>query len=322
MRAILGFSAGGSARGFEVTPPFMRRIALLCCAAAAVWACGDEENTSGLPTKADYELSATEIAHDIGLISIHLPHLEVPKADGKYDPRPTARDVQPRQERAANAIRMAATSARQRGKSPVTKKLLGDALAEVSRKCMRAEGDKAVAACKDAVSALDVELEKQSKAASDAGATNKMPRIGPAAITAEVKKEFEPFLKALGPTPKEVVVLKALGDPKADIEALMMDCDAAAEEQKAVEETYTGVDEELRKLAVKHRFAIEAICRVVKRIEASRLELTPCEKDDKKKEPECVLACSKGKGLIDEGMPTAAQENFREHYKAICEADD
>lgn len=286
--------------------------------------CGNDENAGGGPTKQDYEDAAKEMADGIGLISLYVPYLDAPKAEGKYDPRPTARDVQPRKERAADAIRLAAHEMRQRGKSKVTK-ALGDALASVSRACTRAEGDEAIKKCKDAVNALDVELEKQAKAGSEAGATAKIPRIGPEAATETAKKKFEPFRKALGPTPKEVETLTALNDAKANIDKMIADCDAAAEEQKAVEKTYEGVDEELRKLAVKHRFAIEAICRIVKRIEASKAELKPCEEIDKERdekkwgEAQCPLACSKAEGYIKEpGIPSAAQEDFDGYYKKVC----
>ncbi len=296
----------------------MRQLVLVSAVVLLSIGCGNDEE--GDPKK-DFDDAAAELAGPIGEISAFLPYLEPPKADGKHDPRPTARDVQPRQERAANAIRLAATAARQRGKSPVTKKL-GDALATVARDCTRAEGDEAIKKCKDAVAALDVELEKQSKAASDAGATSKIPRIGNDAIDAAAKKKLEPFLKALGPTPKESETLKALEDEKADIAQLIMTCDAAALEQKEVEGTYEGKDEDLRKLAVKHRFAIEAICRGVRRVDALRAELKPCEEEKNKDTPECKLACSKGKNILKEGMPSAAQETFPGYYKGICEEDD
>ncbi len=298
--------------------PVMRKFPLFFATALLFSACGEDDNTQS--DKKNYEDSAKELATHIGVISIYLPYLEVPKADGKYDPRPAARDVQPRQERAANAMRMAAAAARQFGKSPVTK-LLGDAFANLGRSCTRAEGDEAVKKCKDAVLALDVELEKQAKAASDAGATGKTPRIGPDAITDASKEAIAPYLRALGPTPKEMETLKSLNDPKADVANLTLGCDAAAEEQKLVEKTYEGVDEGLRKLAVKHRFAIEAICRVVKRIEASRAELRPCEEKKNIEKPECVLACSKGNNLVKEGMRAAAQETFPDYYKQICEEE-
>ena len=283
--------------------------------------CGNDEKKGDGPSKEDYDAAAGELADHVGLISLYVPYLDPPKADGKYDPRPTARDVQPRQERAANAIRMTATAARQRTKSPVIK-LLEDAFANVGRACTRAEGEDAIKKCKDAINALDAELEKQGKAASEAGATAKIPRIGADAVTDKAKKDFEPFLKALGPTPKEVETLKGLEDPKADVMELAAKCDMAAEEQKTVEATYQGVDEELRKLAVKHRFAIEAICRTMKRVEASRVELGPCKEEKKLEDKECVLACSKAKNLVKEGMPTAAQESFPEYYKEICEPDE
>lgn len=299
----------------------MRRIVPVYLAVIALSGCGNDENASSEPTKKDYEDASAELKEPIGLISAYMPYMEVPKGDGKYDPRPTAKDVQPRQERAANAIRFAATGARQRGKSPVTK-LLGDALAKVSKDCTRAEGDEAVKRCKDAISALDVELEKQSKAASDAGASSKMPRIGPDAITDKSKKDLEPYLKTLGPTPKEVETLKGLNDAKADIASLITTCDEAAEEQKLVEATYEGKDEELRKLAVKHRFAIEAICRAVRRVDALRAELEPCKEKKARETPECKLACNKGQNILAEGMPAAAQETFPGYYKGICEEDE
>jgi hypothetical protein len=291
----------------------MRKLALLCFAVFTLSACCEEK---GMTPKQEFEAAAEELGHGVGLISVYLPYLEAPKSQGKHDPRPTARDVQPRQERAANAIRMAAHGARQRGAA--ARKHIWDPLSRVARDCTRTEGDAAVKKCKDAVSALDVELEKLAKSASDAGASGKMPRIGADAITDASKKGIEPYLKALGPTPKEAETLKALEDPKADIANLTIACDAAAEEQKLVEKTYEGVDEGLRKLAVKHRFAIEAICRIVKRIEASKAELTPCEKDENKEKPECVLACSKAKGYVDTGMPCAAQETYPDYYKEIC----
>ena len=283
--------------------------------------CGGESDE--LTGKAAYDQAAVDLEDGIGVMSIYLPYLEVPKKEGKYDPRPTARDVQPRQERAANAIRMAAAGIRQFAKSPVIK-TLHEPLANVGRACTRAEGDEAIKKCKDAVLALDAELEKLAAEGSKEGATTKFPRIGPDAINEHAKKEFAPYRRALGPTPKEVVVLKALEDPKADINQLIMDCDAAAEESKAVHKTYEGVDEDLRKLAVKHLFAVEAICRAIKYIEKERGELKLCENEEykEKEEAKCVLACTRSKNLIKKGLVSAAQEDFPAYYKEQCEEEE
>jgi hypothetical protein len=310
--------------------PRRRAIALsavLCLVAAHGLGCGNEETKGSGPSKEDYDTAAKELKDGVGLISLYVPYLDPPKSEGKHDPRPTARDVQPRQERAANAIRMAAHALRQRGKSPVVKEL-ADPLGKVAKDCTRAEGDEAVNKCKAAVSALDAALEKQAKAAADAGATSEIPRIGPDSATDESKKDFAPYLKALGPTPKEKETLKGLEDAEAKPGDLAVTCDAAAAEQKVIEETFRGVDEELRKLAVKHRFAIEAICRTLKRVEKSRLELKPCEELDREtdekdwREKQCPLACKKAKGLVDEGMPAASQEDFPAYYKKVCVEDE
>ncbi len=300
----------------------MRRFALVSLyvlLVAPLGACGEGEDPNA--AKKDYEAAAIDLTEPIGEMAAYLPYLETPKADGKYDPRPAARDVGPRKERAANAIRFAAAAARQRSKTEAVKQL-GPALADVGRGCTRAEEDDAVKKCKDAINALDAELEKLGKAASEAGATAKIPRIGPEAITPKSKKELEPYLRALGPTPKEVVTLKALNDKSTDVAQFLITCDEAAEEQKLVEKTFEGKDEELRKLAVKHRFAIEAVCRAVRRVDALQAELKPCEEKKNIDTPECKLACSKGKNILEEGMPAAAQETFPDYYKGICEEED
>jgi hypothetical protein len=303
--------------GALVCTLFAASAALSSCTLAG---CGND-GPAGL-TKKDYEDSIAELTEPVALIAVHLPYLDKPKSEGKYDPRPKARDVPNRSERAANAIRFAATSARQRAKSPVTKELK-DLLNAVARDCTEALEDAPIAKCKLAINALDAELEKKGKAASEAGAAGKMPRINPEAITDRAKKELELYTKALGPTPKESSLLKNLEKADADVIQMIGECHEAAEEQKEITAaTYENKDEDMRKLSVVHMFAIEAICRSLERVEALRNDLLPCKEKKNKETPECVLACSKAKNLIVEGMPAAALEVFPTQYKETCEEED
>jgi hypothetical protein len=305
---------------------FMRRTRVVVTACACAWlpgwlpGCGEEAATG--VTKQDYEDAIAELTEPVALMAVYLPYLERPKAEGKYDPRPKARDMPNRSERAANAIRFAATGARQRAKSPVTK-ALKDALNTVARDCTEALEDAPLAKCKQAINSLDAELEKTGKAASEAGATGKMPRINADAITDRAKKELEYYAKALGPTPKEAALLKNLEKADADVMQMMTDCREAEEEQKAVTAaTFENKDEDLRKLSVVHMFAIAATCLKLERVEALRNELVPCKEKKNKETPECVLACSKAKNLTAEGMPAAALETFPGQHKETCEEEE
>lgn len=296
--------------------------AILACAALSLslTACGAKQGDGKL-TAEHYQSAASELKEPLGVISLFLPYLDPPKSKGKYDPRPTARDMPKRAENAAEAIRHASNRARQFSKSPVIGKLLLEPFVEVSRKCTRAADPEAAAVCKTAVLALDAELQKQGEAGAALGATGKLPRVAPGSITEGSNKTASMYLEAIGPHPLEIKVLAMLKDDKVNENELITLCESAAAEAVVIYMTFKGRDEDIYKLAVVHKFSIDGICNRLKAADGGLKMVRECKDKDFDKLPECRLACARAKTRINEGMPAAIFEPLPGVHEEICVKD-
>jgi hypothetical protein len=272
-------------------------------AGAMIVACGNSETK--VDDKEAYDSAIKEITPKVALIAAYKPYLDKPKVQ-KYDPEKRS-DLDRSCSHAANEIRHAANGASQRAvrsKSPVVK-ALSDEFATLAKACADLEGDEAIAKCKDAVNKLDSVLQDHASKAAAAGATGKFPRVSEEFITEDAKASIKLYLQAIGPGQEEAKYLAMRRDPKAETDALVQGCDAAAAEAGATM-AFMGKsgNEDVRKVSAHHKAAVDGQCNRVK-------------KDDELK-AECVLACSKTKGRIKRGIPAAPFEQLIPLDEEIC----
>ena len=295
--------------------------ALMAVAAFTAAACNGDK--AAVDDKAAYEALINDIKERVGLISVYVEHLDKPKPQ-KYDPEKRT-DLDRAAQYAANEIRHAANGASQKVAKSKSEgiKALTAVLDNVSRTCAEVEGDEQVGKCRDAVSALDAALQEHASKASAAGVTAKFPRIAPEFITEKAKVALAMFNEARGPGPVEAKYLEQRRDTKVTPDELASACEAGAAEATATlnKMEKTG-DAEIRKVAAHHKAALDGQCNRMKDAASLVSTIVQCmatEKKDEEMEAACRLACSKIRGRVERGIPTAGLERLSKDYEEGCQ---
>jgi hypothetical protein len=304
-------------------------IAALVLGAGLVLACGSGKNANTGPDKTAYETAISELKEPVGLIAAYVPHLRNP--DNEQPPRffPKRRpDVLNAGLYAANEIRHAANIARQQGeRSPsVVSKELAVPMLEVAKGCADPKEPEQIDKCMAVVKTLDQALEQAAGKAKAAGAGAPFPRVKPESVTDKAKATIVSFLKAIGPGPAEKEYLAKLSNDATTADDIIAACEAASAEAKATEDEVTKVGEEIRKVAVHHRLAMESLCNHLGAAAFAQAGLEACRKDKEKhaikKSSECLSACGRVRKTVDDGVPAAAFSKLGADWDELCKEDE
>ncbi len=303
------------------------RLFRCCCSIlvvslATLAACNgkDQDAGSGKKDKAAYELAAADISDMVGVVSAYLPFIHPTKDKSRYAPKRRA-DLDKAATVAANKMRSGANRARlkaERSKSVVSNEL-AKPLMEVTKVCANAEDSDALAKCDGVVKALNKALQDAASKAKALG-VNKFPVIGPDSIGKVASDELAPFQLAIGGGKLEQTYFALRKDPKATPGQVVKACRAAEAFAGTNAKSVERVSEDIRKLAIHHKLAIESQCNKLTGADIVHNGLDTCTKD--KKSPECKLACAKGKALMNVGVPAAAYLPFEKAYADACEEED
>jgi hypothetical protein len=291
--------------------------------------CSGGKNTNQGPDKAAYETAIGELKEPVGLIAAYVPYLRNP--DNEEPPRffPKRRpDVQNAAFYACNEIRHAANTGRQqaeRSASVVSKELAAPML-EVAKGCADPKEPEQIDQCAKAVKALDQALEQTAGKSTAAGVSTPFPRVGPGSVTDKAKAAIVSFLKAIGPGPAEKDYLSKLANDATSSDDIIAACEGASAEAKATEDEVTKVSEDIRKVAVHHRLALESLCNHLGAANFAMNALDACRKDKEKhaikKSSECLSACGRVRKTVDDGVPAAAFSRLAADWDELCKEDE
>ena len=312
--------AASGTRGGNVSRDRIRIFAALGLGLLATAGCGSKGSgdEKAEAEKKAFDAAAAALVEPIGLISAYQPHLTPPDFSAKYMPS-SHNDSDRAMAAAANEIRHAANGASQnveRAGGAGTKDIEA-ALKGVAVTCADATETEALAKCAGAVKALDAALVKGEAARVAAGASTKIPHVGPEAITEGAKKAIAGFLKAKGPGPAETAYITKRAEAAAPAADVIAACQSAASEAEATQKQFERADEPIRLVAVTHKMSIDSQCTRLSTAEGLRKDVEGCKK--KAKSAECKVTCGKAKNMLDDGLPAATFEPLAKDYAAICE---
>jgi hypothetical protein len=298
------------------------QVAVAGVGLALLGGCGGKKTEGPVVDKAAAETAVTEMRDHVALIAVYLPYLRDPEKEKReaYSP-PRRPDVLQAAFYACNEIRHTANIARQvaaRSSSPIAKEL-ADPMTEVAKICADPRDPEVIARCAASIKSLDAALEKAAGKASATGSTTKFPRVAPDFVDDKARAAIANFLKAIGPNEPEKKYLAMIGDGSATPEAVRSACDAASAEHQGIETAMAPIGEELRKLAVHHRLALESQCNRLGYADGATLGVETCKKD--KKGTECTSGCGRSKKVLDDGIPAAAFAKLAELYQEFCVED-
>ncbi|MSP25421.1 MAG: hypothetical protein EXR75_09705 [Myxococcales bacterium] len=284
--------------------------------------CGNKAVDPAEKERAGYGTAIAETRDMVGVVAAFLPYLEAKPAAGKYVPKRRA-DLDRGASFAANSIRGAANRARLKLLSSPSDvpKALTEAFIAITKACQDADGAEALGVCRASVDALDKALAEAGTKAAALGITEKFPRVSSEFIADKAKKELAPFLMAMGVGAKvEDAYFAVLADEKAAPRDVYEACKTAETEAELKTRELEKVNDELRKVAAVHEQSLEGQCVRLNRTDGTWQELAPCKKD--KKKDECVLACSKAKAIVAEGIPAAAFAKMADDVAELCKDED
>ena len=304
----------------RVKPTYRTTLAAIGMLFVAAAGCKgkDEAAEKAAAEKKALEAALAEVGKPIATISAYLPYTADPGAAEKFATK-RRNDMERATEHAATEIRHAANSARQlvdHGGSPATK-ALADAFSAIATSCTDANEQAKLDTCTAKVKALDDALGKFEAACAAAGISAKVPRVGPASITEDVKKAIAPYVKARGPGQAEVAFAAKRADPQATVAAVIDACRAAATETEQVADTYKNAEEPIRIVAATHKMSLNSQCNTLTAAETAQKDVTDCRK--KPTTPECKVVCAKAKTIVDDGIPAAAFASLEKEHAEVCE---
>lgn len=296
---------------------------LLGLGIALLGGCGGEKDKGPVIDKAAAEKTIADLHDHVALISAYVPYLRNPEKEKReaYSP-PRRPDVLQTAFYACNEIRHSANVARQAAaaSSSQLSKDLVNPIIEVTKICADPRDPEVIEKCAASVKALDAELEKAAGKASSVGAAGKFPRIAADYVDDKARAAIANFLKAIGPNEPEKAYLAKIGDAAASAEDVQNACAAASGEHQSIETGMAAVGEELRKLAVHHRLALESQCNRLGYADGAQKGILLCEKD--KKGSECTSGCGRGKKVLEDGIPAAAFAKLPEQFQEYCVEDE
>lgn len=283
-----------------------------------VSACGGDEQVARPVLDAD---ASGLIKEPIGIISAFLPYVAMPPEGDKYTPKRTELDRSIIF--AANEVRFAALRARQSLQTKYGEPEAGlvAAFDGVATACADITDKPGLDKCTAAVGALGPAMDKAESAVTGV----KLPRVGESAITDQAKKTLDPFLRARGPGEPEKEYAKKRSDPAAQIADVSAACQTASADMEATAASLEKHEEALHLVAVTHQMSHDAQCGRLNAAGNLQAEVRACDtkdKADKKVTPECELACSKAKAIVEKGVPAAALESLAKDVEDICKDEE
>jgi hypothetical protein len=294
-----------------------------CCLLLPLFGCAKDEAPT-VDKKAQYETAIKDIGTMVAVVAAYRPYIERKAPTGKFAVKRRP-DIDKANTQAANFVRSACNRARQKAQqstSAVSKELAAPLISTL-KACTNAEEPKQLKGCSKAIDDLDKSLAQAATQAKAAGVTTPFPRVAKEYINAKAKAEVAPFLKAIGDGPKEKVYFLALADAKRDGQSVIGACETAKAETDMALNEVKKVSEDLRKLAVHHKYAIEVSCNKLKVTASTIFALSEkCDLKNKAslKSPECMQHCSKAKGILNQGIPAAAFVSIEQEHKDRCDS--
>jgi hypothetical protein len=297
--------------------PVLSGILLALCLAAC--GKGSTVDEGAEAAKKAHAAAITALKQPIAAISAYAPYAKYPEGTDKYAPARHS-DLDKYTECAANEIRFAANTARQRlemDSDPATKDLQA-ALKAVSQACADANEPGALAKCTAAVAALDASLDKTGAAAAALGVAGKYPRVAPDAVTDEARAAIAPFLRAKGPGDNEKAYVVKRADPSASVADVQAACAAADGDAATAMSAFEKADEPIRLVAVTRKLALDSQCRRLDEIQGLSKDVADCHKGKKAKTSECKIVCGKAKNALEVGLPAAVFAPLEKDVADIC----